>query len=145
MGVARYSFQMERCWMICRLFEVVASLRHETPSLVLSDRILTGFPGQHDAYVFLLPKESGRESCRKNWKRPQQEYQVDDRWSSCLRGGHETLHRQHNTHVVVRRKRATKISKSLSLGLERPEDSRVCHIAKVINTLLVKFQTAFLP
>ena len=39
------------------VLEVVTSLRHETPNLVLSV-----LPGQHNAQV---PKESGREGCRK--------------------------------------------------------------------------------
>ena len=43
------------------VLEVVANLRHETPSLALSDPALTGFLGQHNAHVFLLPKESGQE------------------------------------------------------------------------------------
>ena len=48
-------------------------------------------------------------------QRPHQEYQADERWPSCLGGGcHETLDRQHNTHVFLCQSRANKISKSFS-------------------------------
>ena len=41
-----------------QVHEVVARLRHDTPSLVLSVRTLVGFQGQRNAHVFLQPKES---------------------------------------------------------------------------------------
>ena len=40
------------------VFEVLASLRHETPSLVSSVRTLKGFPVPHNAQVVLQLKVS---------------------------------------------------------------------------------------
>ena len=51
--------------------EVVASLRYETPSLVLSVRTLMSFPSQHNAHCVSLPKERkavGEVPQRKHWR-----------------------------------------------------------------------------
>ena len=49
------------------VLEVVPSLRHEAPSLVLSVRTLSGFPGQHNANQ---SKAGIRKDCTEELRRP---------------------------------------------------------------------------